>query len=220
VIASERVEAIVEGLRIVTRAMEPPASQVIVSRFGRDAFLVLIACLLSLRTKDTVSLPASCRLFEYARTPQEILALSSEEIVRIIYPVLYYRRKSVVLHTVSRCLLDRFGGVVPSNKNDLLSIPGIGPKTANLVLAEGFGIPALCVDTHVHRISNRLGLVSTRTPQETEKALAHVLPKKYWIEWNRLLVTWGQNICLPQSPLCSRCTIALWCDRTGVVRSR
>jgi endonuclease-3 len=215
-----QVEAIVKGLRVATRNMEPPASQGIVSRFGRDTFLILVSCLLSLRTKDTVSLPASCRLFEHARTPQELLALPLSNIEKIIYPVGFYRRKALLVHSVSQELLTRFNGCVPGTYTELLSLKGVGPKTANLVLAEGFGIPALCVDTHVHRISNRLGLVQTRTPRETEAALKLVLPQEYWIEWNRLLVMWGQNICVPLSPFCSRCPIAPWCQRVGVTKAR
>jgi endonuclease III len=214
------VRSIIEGLRAATRGMAPPASQEIVSRFGRDTFLILISCLLSLRTKDTVSLPASYRLFDCARTPRELLALPIGTIETLIYPVGFYKRKAVLMHSVSHELLTRFKGVVPNTKGALLSIKGIGLKTANLVLAEGFGIPALCVDTHVHRISNRLGLVSTETPEETEAALQQVLPQEYWIEWNRLLVMWGQNICVPISPFCSRCPIAPFCQRNGVVKSR
>jgi endonuclease-3 len=214
------VRSVIEGLRAATRGMAPPASQEIVSRFGRDTFLILISCLLSLRTKDTVSLPASFRLFDHARTPHELLALPTSTLEVIIYPVGFYKRKAALLHSVSHELLTRFKGIVPNTKDALLSIKGVGLKTANLVLAEGFCIPALCVDTHVHRISNRLGLVNTQTPHETEAALQCVLPKEYWIEWNRLLVMWGQNICVPISPFCSRCPIAPFCQRKDVVSSR
>ena len=215
-----RVAQIVAILRVATRSMAKPASQEIVSRFGRDSFLVLVSCILSLRTKDTVSLPASLRLFEHACTPEQLLALSHKQIEKLIFPTGFYRKKARTLHTLSQDILDRFGGVVPCTREELMSFKGVGLKTANLVLAEAFGIPALCVDTHVHRISNRLGLVDTKTPQETEKALQKVLPQKYWIEWNRLLVMWGQNICVPTSPFCSRCPIIDVCDRAGVVRSR
>jgi endonuclease III len=214
------VLGVIEGLRVATRGMIVPASQEIVSRFGRDTFLVLISCLLSLRTRDTVSLPASCRLFEKAKTPESMLALPLSTIEALIYPVGFYKRKALLLHSVSQDLLTRFGGVVPSTKEELLSIKGIGLKTANLVLSEGFGIPALCVDTHVHRISNRLGIVTTKTPEETEAALREIIPQEYWIEWSRLLVMWGQNICVPLSPWCSRCPIAPLCQRKGVVHSR
>lgn len=214
------VLGVIESLRVATRGMIVPASQEIVSRFGRDTFLVLVSCLLSLRTRDTVSLPASCRLFEKAKTPEAILALPLSTIETLIYPVGFYKRKALLLHSVSRDLLTRFYGIVPNTKEKLLSIKGVGLKTANLVLAEGFGIPALCVDTHVHRISNRLGLVITKTPEQTEAALREIIPQEYWIEWSRLLVMWGQNICVPLSPWCSRCPIFPVCQRKGVIRSR
>lgn len=214
------VEKIVEILRRATTGLTPPASCTIVSRFGRDPFLVLIGCILSLRTKDTVSLPASCRLFEQAQTPQALLALSHEAIASTIYPVGFYRKKALTIHTICAELLTRFDGQVPNTLNELMSLPGVGLKTANLVLGEGFGIPALCVDTHVHRISNRLGVVNTKTPEETEAALRAVLPPEYWIEWGKLLVMWGQNICVPISPKCSKCPIRPLCKRVGVARSR
>ncbi|HEV2916891.1 MAG TPA: endonuclease III [Candidatus Babeliales bacterium] len=216
----ERIESIVQMLRIATRHMPPPAAQAVVSRFGRDPFLILISCLLSLRTRDTVSFPASCRLFEYAKTPEDILKISIARIEKIIYPVGFYKRKARTLHSVCQELLEQFEGKVPHTQQELLSLNGVGPKTANLVLAEGFNIPALCVDTHVHRISNRLGIITTKTPKETEAALQKVLPRKYWIEWNKLLVMWGQNICVPISPFCSQCAIFDWCQRRGVTKSR
>jgi endonuclease-3 len=215
-----RIEFIVQMLRIATRAMPVPAGQAVVSRFGRDPYLILVACLLSLRTRDTVSFPAACRLFEYAKTPQDMIKIAVEDIEKAIYPVSFYRRKARLIVDFSHDLLKRFGGVVPQTKEELLSFKGIGPKTANLVLGEAFGIPALCVDTHVHRISNRLGIISTKTPEQTEEALARILPKKYWIEWNKLLVMWGQNICVPISPFCSKCPIFAYCQRNGVVQSR
>lgn len=192
----------------------------IVQKFGQDPFLVLISCLLSLRTRDTDTLPASLRLFSRAVTPDELLSLGIPEIEKLIYPVGFYRRKALLLHAVSEALIQRFNGKVPNNLADLMSISGIGLKTANLVLAEGFGIPAICVDVHVHRISNRLGLVQTKTPEETEVALRELLPVEYWIRFNRLLVVWGQNICVPISPKCSECAIYDLCERIGVTRSR
>ena len=214
------VQKIIEQLRIATKALEPPASSTIVSRFGRDSFLVLISCILSLRTRDTVSLSASMRLFEAARVPSEILKIPVEEITRIIYPVGFYRRKAATIHKICEMLLDRYDGKVPSTLAELLQLPGVGLKTANLVLAEGFGIPAIVVDTHVHRISNRLGLVKTKSPEETEAALRKVLPEKYWIEWSRLLVMLGQNVCVPLSPWCSVCPVRGECKRVGVIKAR
>jgi endonuclease-3 len=215
-----RAVKIIEILRTATRGMVKPAAPQVVERFGRDPFLILISCLLSLRTRDTTSYPASCRLFEHAHTPQQMLDLSLSTIQKIIYPVVYYGTKAKVLHEVSSALIKRFGGHVPSTKEELLSLKGVGPKTANLVLGEAFGIPAICVDIHVHRISNRLGLVATRTPAETEVGLQEVVPRKYWIELGPLLVTWGQNVCVPISPKCSQCALAPLCPRIGVTRSR
>jgi endonuclease-3 len=217
---TERAVKIIHILRASTKGMVLPASNQIVEKYGRDPYLVLVSCLLSLRTKDTVSLPASKRLFEYAKTPQELLKLPIETIEKVIYPCGFYRRKARQLHEISLDLLSRFKGKVPSSKEELMSLKGVGPKTANLVLAEGFNIPAICVDTHVHRISNRLGLVKTKTPEETEKALEKVLPKEYWSEYNTLLVMWGQNICVPISPHVSICAVSHLCPKIGVTKKR
>ena len=216
----KRAIEIVHTLREATKEMVEPAITQIIVEYGRDPFLVLISCLLSLRTKDTVSLPASRRLFTIAKNPQQILNVSLERLEKIIYPVAFYRKRAQQLHTVCQDLIERFDVRVPSSEEDLLSIKGVGRKTMNLVRGEGFGIPAICVDTHVHRISNRLGLVVTKTPQETEMALRKLLPQKYWTEYNRLLVMWGQNICVPVSPFCSRCTIAHLCQKIEVKKSR
>jgi len=215
-----RMEEVICILRQATNNMVEPAVTSVISEFGKKPFLVLVSCVLSLRTKDTVSLPASRRLFHFAQSPKEILELSLEKIEEIIYPVGFYRQKSKQLHAISRDLIERFGGKVPDDEEDLLSLNGVGRKTANLVLGEGFGIPAICVDTHVHRISNRLGLVSTKTTEQTELELKKIVPKDYWVEYNRLLVQWGQNICVPISPFCSKCAIAHLCELIEVKRSR
>lgn len=216
----DRAIAIIKILRKATQGMEQPASLAIIQKYGQDPYLVLISCLLSLRTKDTVSLPASIRLFEYAKTPEQMLKLPIPKIEKLIYPSGFYRRKALLLHEVSRDLLARFEGKVPADLEQLLSIKGVGRKTANLVLGVAFDIPAICVDTHVHRVSNRLGLVKTKTTEETEQALKKILPPEYWVEYNHLLVQWGQNICVPISPFCSKCAIAKLCPRVGVTRSR
>lgn len=218
--AQERALKIIAILRQATQGMVEPASATIVAEYGRDPFLVLISCLLSLRTKDTVSLPASQRLFVYARTPEQILALPLVEIQKVIYPVGFYRRKASTLQSVSQDLIQRFNGKVPETEAELLSLKGVGRKTANLVLGEGFGKPAICVDTHVHRISNRLGLVTTTNPDDTESELKKILPPEYWTEYNSLLVMWGQNICVPLSPLCSKCPLFNLCPQVGVTRRR
>lgn len=186
----------------------------------RDPFQVLIACLLSLRTKDETTGPASERLFWLAKTPQAMLGLSPRAIERAIFPVGFYRTKARVILGVCRDLLGRFGGEVPDDLESLLTLKGVGRKTANLVVTVGFGKPGICVDTHVHRISNRLGYVSTKTPDQTELALRTKLPRRHWIELNDLLVSFGQNICKPTSPYCSRCPIDRHCRKTGVTRSR
>jgi endonuclease III len=216
----DRAIRIIHILRKATQGMEPPASVSIIKQYGCDPYLVLVSCLLSLRTKDTVSLPASQRLFEHAKTPRQMLALSTTHIEKLIYPTGFYHRKARLLHAVSHDLITRFKGAVPASFDELRSIKGIGPKTANLVLGVAFGIPAICVDTHVHKVSNRLGLVKTKTTEETEAALKELLPPEYWIEYNHLLVQWGQNICVPISPFCSRCAIADLCPRVGVTRHR
>jgi endonuclease-3 len=200
--------------------MTPPASWLINKQFGRDPFLQLISCLLSLRTKDTVSLPASVRLFAYATTPEQLITLDTDVIEKIIFPCVYYKQKARTIKKVSQQLLNDFYGKVPSSIKQLLQLHGVGRKTANLVLAEGFAQPALCVDVHVHRIYNRIGLVQTITPEETEYALTQILPKHLWREWNALLVMWGQNICTPRSPWCSKCPLFELCQRKDVEKSR
>ena len=187
---------------------------------GRDPFRILIGCLLSLRTKDDTTAGASARLFALASTPAGILALSTDAIERAIYPVGFYRTKARVLHRVCRDLLDRFDGQVPSDLDALLTLHGVGRKTANLVVTFGFELPGICVDTHVHRITNRLGFVRTRTPEQTEMALRRRLPPRHWIALNDLLVAFGQNLCHPTSPHCSICPVVAACGRVGVRQSR
>jgi len=187
---------------------------------GRDPFRILVGCLLSLRTKDETTGPASARLFALADTPAGILALPLRTIERAIHPVGFYRTKARVLHRVCRDLLERFAGRVPADLDALLTLHGVGRKTANLVVTFAFGLDGICVDTHVHRISNRLGLVRTRTPEQTEQALRRRLPRRHWIGLNDLLVSFGQNICRPTSPHCSRCPAHALCPRIGVRRMR
>ena len=186
----------------------------------RDPFRVLIACLLSLRTKDETTGPAAARLFALADTPEAMLRLPAKRIERAIFPVGFYRTKARVLLGVCRDLLERFGGQVPDDIDRLLTLKGVGRKTANLVVTQGFNKPGICVDIHVHRISNRLGYVKTKNPTETETALRKQLPRRYWIGYNDLLVSFGQNICHPVSPRCSACPVRPRCARVGVTRSR
>jgi endonuclease-3 len=186
----------------------------------RDPYLVLVGCILSLRTKDEVTDGAAERLFHRASNPHEILALPVRQLEQLIYPVGFYRTKARTLHEISKSILEKYGGVVPGTMEELLSLKGVGRKTANIVITEGFNKAGIAVDTHVHRISNRLGAVKTRNPHETEDALRKVLPRKYWRIYNMLLVTHGKRTCAPLSPFCSRCPISAYCKRVGVTRSR
>ncbi len=191
-----------------------------VARRKRDPFLVLVGCILSLRTKDEVTDLAVERLTKKARTPQEILSLSVQELASTIYPVGFYRTKAKTIQDISRTILEKYNGKVPHTMDELLSFKGVGRKTANIVVTEGFNKAGIAVDTHVHRISNRLGIVSTRNPNQTEDALRKVLPRRYWKHYNMLLVTHGKRTCTPLSPFCSRCAIYAFCKRVGVTRSR
>lgn len=183
-------------------------------------FQILISTILSLRTKDDVTKDASLRLFALAKTPKEMLNLSKEKIQKAIYPVGFYKNKTKSIIEISRILLEKYNGRVPNEMDNLLSLPGVGRKTANLVLTEAFDIPAMCVDVHVHRISNRFGYIKTKDPLESEFALRKKLPIRHWNKYNLLLVTFGQNICKPISPFCSRCPIADVCPKKGVKKSR
>ncbi len=186
----------------------------------RDPFRILIACLLSLRTKDETTGPAADRLFRLADTLEAMLRLTPRQIERAIFPVGFYRTKARVILGVCRDLLGRFGGNVPDDLDALLTLKGVGRKTANLVVTMAFGKAGICVDTHVHRISNRLGYVRTTSPEKTELALREKLPRRYWIEYNDLLVSFGHNVCTPLSPFCSRCPVERQCAKVGVTRHR
>jgi len=185
-----------------------------------DPFRVLVACLLSLRTQDATTREAAERLFRVADSPAAMLRLPAARIARLIFPVGFYRTKARVIRAICRDLIQRFGSQVPPDLDALLTLNGVGRKTANLVVTVGFGKPGICVDTHVHRISNRLGFVRTETPDQTELALRAKLPRRYWIGYNDLLVAFGQNVCRPLSPHCSRCPVAGPCRRVGVGRAR
>jgi endonuclease-3 len=211
-----------EFVEILSQAYENWQAPVItlMSNKGATPFEVLVSTVLSLRTKDEVTAAASARLFERARTPRQILALDEEELKQLIYPVGFYITKAQRLKQISTILLDRYDGHVPDALDTLLELPGVGRKTANLVLIEGFGKEGVCVDTHVHRISNRIGYVKTTHPDKTEFALRKKLPRKHWIRYNELLVAFGQVICRPISPFCSRCPVVKMCRQVGVDRTR
>ena len=201
--------------RLICRWEEP-----VVGRYRHDPFTTLISCLLSLRTKDATTAAASARLFRLARTPSALRRLPLATIRRAIYPVGFYKTKARTLHAVCATLLTRYSGRVPGDLDELLTIKGVGRKTANLVVTLAFRQDGICVDTHVHRISNRWGYVATNTPEQTEMALRRRLPRNHWQTYNDLLVTFGQHLCLPTSPWCSRCPLARRCPRRGITRSR
>jgi endonuclease-3 len=215
----EDIHSVIAILREEYRSWKTPAVT-IVAQCDRSPFKVLVSCIISLRTKDEVTALASQRLFERAGTPGEMKELPVEEVARLIYPSGFYRNKAAQIVDISQRLENDYGGTVPDEIDDLLKFKGVGRKTANLVVTLGFGKPGICVDTHVHRICNRWGYVSAKSPDETEVALRKKLPAQYWIEINDLLVAFGQNHCLPVSPHCSTCRLAGVCARLGVGSSR
>lgn len=187
---------------------------------GPDPYRILVGCIISLRTKDEVTYPATERLFAKAKTPREMLRLREASIAKTIYPAGFYRTKARQIRALSGILERRHAGRVPDTIDELLTLPGVGRKTANLTVTLGYGKPGICVDTHVHRIANRLGWVATRTPDETEAALRARLPRCWWIRINETLVRHGQQVCKPISPLCSVCPVTRNCGRVGVARMR
>lgn len=212
-----------KALRILRRAAPSWNAPVVtfIALQTHDPYRVLISCLLSLRTKDETTGPASQRLFALADTPVRMVQLAQPDIERAIFPVGFYRTKARTILEISKILLGQYGSQVPDDLDTLLTFKGVGRKTANLVLTQGFAKLGICVDTHVHRISNRWGYVHTKNPHETELALRNKLPHRYWIEYNDLLVAFGQTLCKPLSPLCNTgCPIRALCPRIGVSRHR
>lgn len=216
---NNKINSIVKILKKDVEAGQMPVVSHLAAK-EKNSFVILISTLLSLRTKDEVTAQATERLFALASTPQEMLKLSAPKIIQAIYPVGFYRVKALTILSVCRELIERFGGKVPDDIDQLLSINGVGRKTANLVVSLAYGRPGICVDTHVHRISNRLGYVKTKTPEETEFALREKLPPRHWIIYNTIMVAFGRKICKPVSPLCSRCPVKRFCQRVGVALSR
>ncbi|MDD2320373.1 MAG: endonuclease III [Geobacteraceae bacterium] len=211
-----------ECIKLLTEAVrhwQSPAVTIVSQREG-NPFKVLISCILSLRTQDKTTGPASERLFALADTPEKMVELAPDVIEKAIYPVGFYRNKTKQIIGICHTLLDAYQGKVPDDLNELLKLKGVGRKTANLVVTLGFAKPGICVDTHVHRICNRWGYVATKTPEETEFTLRNKLPREYWLQINDLLVTFGQNHCSPLSPRCSTCPLAGLCDRVAVGKSR
>jgi endonuclease-3 len=215
-VTNRNLTRVLSAVRRLVRGLPVP----IVTHYKDDPFLTLISCLLSLRTQDNTTAAASARLFALARTPQVMARLPPAQIERAIYPVGFYRTKARTLRAICQVLLTRFGGQVPEDLETLLSLPGVGRKTANLVVTLAFNQFGICVDTHVHRISNRWGYVSTPTPEATEMALRAKLPRRYWRQYNDWLVAFGQHLCQPISPWCSRCPVRGSCARRGVTLSR
>lgn len=202
--------------KIVTtleKAKQPQSEFVKLMDSFKDPYLVLIACILSLRTNDKTTYPATLRMLKLAKNPQEMAKVKVEDLERAIYPVGFYKNKAGQIIELSKILVEKYESKVPCDIDELCKFRGVGRKTANLVLSEGFNTPAICVDVHVHRIFNRLGYLKTKTPEETEFALREKLPKKYWIPINSLLVTHGQNICKPIKPLCSNCPVEKYCRK-------
>jgi endonuclease-3 len=216
----DQIHAAVKLVRQEVGRWQEPVLGVVAKQSDRNPFLILISCLLSLRTKDKTTREASDRLFAMARNPASMLKLPLKKIERAIYPVGFYRTKAKSIHQICRRLIETYEGTVPDSIDELVTLPGVGRKTANLVVTVGFQKPGICVDVHVHRISNRWGYIKTKTPEESEQALRRKLPKQYWITYNDLLVPYGQNLCLPISPWCSTCKLADLCDRVGVKKSR
>lgn len=216
----DHIHAAIKILQREIRQWQEPVLGIVARNSDRNPFLILISCLLSLRTKDKTTGEASDRLFALAQTPAEMLTVPLKKIEQAIYPVGFYRTKAKSIHGICRRLLDHYGGNVPDSIDELVTLPGVGRKTANLVVTVGYGKPGICVDIHVHRISNRWGYIKTETPKESEAALRKKLPEQYWITFNDLLVPFGQNLCLPVSPFCSTCKLTAYCDRVGVPRSR
>lgn len=204
----KNIDNIVENLK---QAKQPRSEFVQLMEEFKDPYLVLIGCILSLRTNDKTTYPATLRMLELAKTPEEMSKVSQEDLEKAIYPVGFYANKAKQIIELSKIIAEEMGSKVPDSIEELVKFNGVGRKTANLVLAKGFQTPAICVDVHVHRIFNRLGLIKTKTPEETEFALREKLPVKHWLDINTLLVTHGQNICKPINPKCAECPITEYC---------
>lgn len=215
-------EGIVAALKKWRAAQErtDPSVTTVAEHYSNDPWAVLASTILSLRTKDEVTLKTSRALLEKAPNPKALLTLSEKETIALVYPAGFYKTKAANLHKIAGILLEKYGGEVPSDLETLLELPGVGRKTANLVLIEAFDKDGICVDIHVHRISNRAGWLSSKSPDETEMILRDILPKKFWKMLNALLVLYGQKLCRPVSPFCSQCVIAPHCARAGVGKSR
>lgn len=206
--AIDNIDKIVNGIK---NANLPQTEFVKMMEEFHDPFKVLICCILSLRTNDKTTYPCSLRMLQLGTKPEDFLSINVDTLAKAIYPVGFYKNKAQQILDISKELVEKYNSKVPNSIDELVKFKGVGRKTANLVMAKGFGSPAICVDVHVHRISNRLGLVKTDTPDETEMALRKILPQKYWLDINTILVTFGQNLCKPQRPMCESCPIKKYC---------
>lgn len=217
-----RQNEIHHAIRILRREVAKWQTPIVgvVAESSEDPFQILISCVLSLRTQDATTEQASRRLFALADTPKKMSKLPVKKIEKAIFPVGFYRTKAKAICEICRTLIRDYGGRVPDEIDELLKLKGVGRKTANLVVTLGYRKPGICVDTHVHRISNRWGYVRARNPKETEFALRAQLPAQYWLEYNDLLVTFGQNLCRPISPLCTRCPVEKYCAKIAVTTHR
>ena len=200
-------------VKILNDANQPRSEFVQLMETFKNPYLVLIGCILSLRTNDRTTYPATLRMLELAKTPQEMMKVDEDVLAKAIYPVGFYANKAKQIIELSKIIVEKMNGQVPETIEELIKFNGVGRKTANLVLAKGFCVPAICVDVHVHRIFNRLGLIQTKTPEETEFSLREKLPEKYWLDINTLLVTHGQNVCKPINPKCELCPISQFCEK-------
>ncbi|MGC8766654.1 MAG: endonuclease III domain-containing protein [Brevinematia bacterium] len=206
----DKIERVINFLKKVWYERNSPLKKYINYK-GKDPFQILISTILSLRTKDELTYPIANNLFKKISDVKDFAEISIEELEKLIYPVGFYKTKAKNIKNISKIIIEKYNGQVPNSLEELLKLPGVGRKTANLVLSVGFGKDAICVDTHVHRISNRLGLVSTKSPEETEFKLMEILPRKYWREINYLMVGFGQTICKPLKPLCKECELKEIC---------
>ena len=207
--SKKNIDKIIKGIK---DANLPQRDFVKMMETFHDPFKVLICCILSLRTNDLTTYPCSLRMLELGTKPEDFLKIDVDTLARAIYPVGFYRNKAQQILDISKEIIEKHNGKVPDSIDELVKFKGVGRKTANLVMAKGFDKPAICVDVHVHRISNRLGWVKTKTPEETEMALRELLPEKYWLDINTILVTFGQNLCKPQRPMCEVCPITEYCQ--------
>ena len=207
--SKQNIDKIINGIK---NANLPQTEFVKMMEEFKDPFKVLICCILSLRTNDKTTYPCSLRMLELGTTPKDFLTIDVETLAKAIYPVGFYKNKAQQILDISKELVEKFNSKVPDSIEELVKFKGVGRKTANLVMAKGYCEPAICVDVHVHRISNRLGWVKTQTPDETEMELRKLIPKKYWLDLNTILVTFGQNLCKPQRPMCTECPIREYCE--------